>query len=94
MLKSFKGKLREEITVPSFLGDISHQFKFVVRNLFSSVNDGRAQQCGCTKSDVLRLSKYWRCIIRKNRSKSSVKLKEERKFSFEHIFNYHVHCIT
>ena len=55
-LKSPKGKLYEEITVPSFLVDLTYRVKVVAKRILSIVNDGMAQQCGCAKSDALRLN--------------------------------------
>ena len=69
VLKSSKGKLDEEMPEPSFLADPSHRVKVLAKHIFSIVNKIRAQQCGCTKADALRLKKYWGYIIKKNRGK-------------------------
>ena len=53
VLKSYKGKLDEEIPEPSFLADPSHRAKFLAKHIFSIVNKSRAQRYGCTKSDAL-----------------------------------------
>ena len=59
VLKKSKGKIDEEIPEPSFLTDPSHRVKVVARHIFSIVNKIRSQQCGFTKSDALRIKKYW-----------------------------------
>ena len=59
VLNSSKGKIDEEIPDPSFLADPSHCMKVVAKHIFSIVNKIRAQRCGCTKADALRLKKYW-----------------------------------
>ena len=53
VLKTSKGKLDEEIPEPSFPADPSHRVKVVAKQIFSIVNESRAQRCGCTKSDAL-----------------------------------------
>ena len=62
-LKSSKGKLDEEIPEPSFLADLSHRVKVVAKHIFSIVNESKAQRCGCTKADALRLKKDWSYMI-------------------------------
>ena len=42
-LKSYKGKLYEEIPVPLFLAYPSHSVKVVAKQIFSIVNNGKAQ---------------------------------------------------
>ena len=59
VLKTNKGKLDEEILEPSFLADPSHCVKVVAKHIFSIVNEIRAQRCGCTKEDAIRLNNYW-----------------------------------
>ena len=59
VLKSSKVKLDEETPEPSLLADPSHRVKVVAKHIFSIVNKSRAQRCGCTKADDLRLKKYW-----------------------------------
>ena len=70
VLKSSKGKLDEEIPVPSFLADPYHHVKVVAKNIFPIVNSAKAQRCVFTKSDALELNKYWGYIINSNRNKS------------------------
>ena len=65
--KTSKGKLDEEIPKPSFLADPSHRVKVVAKHIFSIVNESRAQECGCTKEDTLRINKDWGYMIKKNR---------------------------
>ena len=65
-----ESKFDEEIPVPSFLDIISYQRNVFDKRIFSIVIDGKAQRCGCTKSDDLSLNKYWGYMINKNRSKS------------------------
>ena len=67
VLKTSKGKLDEEIPEPSFLADPSHCVNVVAKHIFSIVNKIRAQRCGCTKADALRIKKYWGYMIKKNR---------------------------
>ena len=68
-MKSSKGKIDEEISEPSFLAYPSHRVKVVSKHIFSIVNESRAQGCGCTKVDALRLKKYWGCMIKNNMEK-------------------------
>ena len=65
VMKTSKEKLDEEILEPSFLADPSNRVKVVDKHIFSIINEGRAQQCGCTKADALRMKKYWGYIIEK-----------------------------
>ena len=67
VLKSSKGKLNEEIPEPSFLTDPPHHMKVFSKHIFSILIEIRAQRCGCTKADALRLKKYWGYMIKKNR---------------------------
>ena len=53
VLKTYKGKLDEEIPEPSILADPSHRVKVVARHIFSIFNESRAQRCGCIKADAL-----------------------------------------
>ena len=69
VLNSSKVKLDQEITVPSFLADPSHLVEVFANHTFSIVNDGKDQRCGYTKSDALRIKKYWGYMIKKNRRK-------------------------
>ena len=68
-LKTSKGKLDEEIPEPSFLADPSHRIKVVAKHIFYIVNDSKAQRCGFTRADALRLKKDWGYMIKKNRGK-------------------------
>ena len=43
VLKTYKGKLDEEIPEPSFLADTSHHVKVVAKHIFSIGNKSRAQ---------------------------------------------------
>ena len=56
--------------MPYFFADPSHNVKFVAKHIFSIVNNGKAQICEFTKSDSLKLKKYWGYFIKKNRNKS------------------------
>ena len=67
VMKTPKGKLDEEIPEPSFLADPSHRVKVVAKHIFSIVNESRAQRCGCTKADALRIKKDWGYMIKNNR---------------------------
>ena len=51
------GKLNEEIPMPSLLADPYHHVKVVAKHIFKIVNNGKAQQCGYTKADALRINK-------------------------------------
>ena len=70
VLNSSKGKIDEEIPEPSFLAYTSHIVKVVAKYIFSIVNKSRAQICGCTKSDALRLKKYWGYTMNNNSEKN------------------------
>ena len=59
VLNSYKVKLYEEISEPSFLVDPSHRVKVVANHIFSTVNEKSTQKFGCTKSGSLELKKYW-----------------------------------
>ena len=59
ILKTSKGKLDVQIPEPSFLADPSHRIKVVAKHIFYIVNDSKAQRCGCTRADALRLKKDW-----------------------------------
>ena len=69
VMESSKVKLDEEIPEPSFLADPSHRVKVVAKHIFSIVNEIRAQGCGCTKADSLRIKKDWGYTIKNNREK-------------------------
>ena len=67
-MRSSKGKFYKEIPVPYFLVDTSHLIKVFAEHIFSIVNDGKAQRCGCTKAYALRLNKDWGYIVNNNRN--------------------------
>ena len=67
VLRTYKGTLDVEIPEPSILAYYSHRVKVVAKHIFSIVNKSRAQQCGCTNADALRINKYWGYIIKNNR---------------------------
>ena len=69
VLKTSKGKLDVQIPEPSFLADPSHRIKVVAKHILYVVNDSKAQRCGCTRADALRIKKYWGYMIKKNREK-------------------------
>ena len=69
VLKTSKGKLDVQIPEPSFLADTSHHIKVVANHIFYIVNDGKAQRCGCTRADALRLKKYWGYMSKNNRGR-------------------------
>ena len=92
VLKSSKVKLDEGIPVPSFLAYPSHRVKVVSKHTFYIVNDGKAQQCVCTKVYDLILKKDWGYTIKKNRIKSLEELQQASKFPLEHMFNNHFKC--
>ena len=69
VLKSSKGKLDEEIPVPTFLEDLFHCVKVVAKHIFSIINDSKAQRYGCTKVYAVRLKQYWGCMIKNNMGK-------------------------
>ena len=94
VLKSSKGKLDEEIPEPSFLAYLPHRVKVVAKHIFSIVNKGRDQSCGCTKVDAIRLTKYWGYTIKNNREKIIEELSEASKVPLEHMFNCYYNCIT
>ena len=93
VLKSSKGKLYEEIPEPSLLAYPSHRVKVFAKHIFSIINKSRAQRCGCTKSDALRLNKDWGYTIKKNRRKIE-ELSEASKVPLENMFNSHNNCST
>ena len=64
VLKSYKIKIDEEISEPSFLADPSHHVKVVAKHIFSFVNKGSAPRFGCTKAGALQLKKDWGCMIK------------------------------
>ena len=63
VLKTSKGKLDVQIPEPSFLADPSHHIKVVSKHISYSFNDSKAQRCGCTRADALRLKKDWGYMI-------------------------------
>ena len=63
VLKTSKGKLDVQILEPFFLEDPSHHIKIVAKHIFYIVNDSKAQRCGCTRADALRLKKDWGYMI-------------------------------
>ena len=69
VIKTSKGKLDVQIPEPYFLADPSHHIKVVAKHIFYIVNDSKAQRCGCTRADALRIKKYWGYMIKKNREK-------------------------
>ena len=71
VIKTLKGKLDVKIPEPSFLADTSHRIKVVAKHIFYIVNDSKAQRCGCTIADALRLKKYWGYMIKKNWEKNN-----------------------
>ena len=70
VLKSSQTKIDEEIPVPSFLAYLCHGVKFVAKHIFSILNYGKSQRCGCTKADALGLNKDWEYMIKNNINKS------------------------
>ena len=70
VIKTSKGKLDVQIPEPYFLADPSHCIHVVAKHIFYIVNDSKAQRCGCTRADALRLKKYWGYMIKKNREKN------------------------
>ena len=70
VLKTYKGKVDEEIPELYFLAYTSHRVNVVAKHIFSIVNESRAQRCGCTKSDALQLKKDWGYTIKNNREKN------------------------
>ena len=87
VIKASKVKLDEEIPDLSFLADPYHSVKVVANHTFSVVKESRAQRCGCTKADDLRLKKYWEYMIKKNRGKKIEDLSEASRVPLEHMFN-------
>ena len=79
VLNSSKVKLDEKIPESSFLVDPSHHVKVVSKHIFSIINKGRAQRCGCTKSHALQLKKDWGYMIKNKREKIIEELSEESK---------------
>ena len=69
VLKTLKGKLDAQIPEPSFLADFSHHIKVAAQHIFYIVPDSKAQRCGCTRADALRLKKDLGYMIKKNREK-------------------------
>ena len=70
VLKSSRGKIDEKISASSFLADPSHRMIVFSRHIFSIVNNGTAQRCGCTNADAIRIKKDWGYMIKNNISKS------------------------
>ena len=92
VLKSSKGKLDEEVPEPSFFADPYHHVNVVAKHIFSIVSKIRAQQCGCTKVDALRLKKDWGYIIKNNREETIKEFSEASKVTLEHMFNNNENC--
>ena len=92
VMRSPKGKIDEEIPVPSFLADPSYCVKVVSKHIFSIVDNDKSQRCGCTKADTIRLNKCWGYMIKKNRHKSLEELQHASKVTLEHMFNNHDKC--
>ena len=91
VLKSSKGKIDEEIPVPSFLEDTSYHVKIFSKHIFFIVNDGKSQKCGCTKSYSIILNKYWGYTIKKNIS-FLPELQQASKVRLEHMFKNYDKC--
>ena len=66
--------------------------KVTAKHIFSIVNESRAQRCGCTKADALRIKKDWGYMIKKNREKIIEELSEVSNIPLEHMFNNHDNC--
>ena len=81
-----------QIPEPSFLADPSHHIKVVAKHIFYIVNDSKAQRCGCTRADAIRLKNDWGYMIKKNREKTIEELSAESKVPLEHMFNCHENC--
>ena len=92
VLKTPKGKIYVQTPEPSFLADPPHRIKVVAKHIFYIVNDSKAQRCGCTIADALRLKKDWGYMIKKNREKTIEELSTASKVPLEHMFNCHVNC--
>ena len=92
VMNSSKVKLDEEIPVPSFLAYPSYRVEVVANNICSIVNDGKARQCGCTKSDTIILKKDWGYMIKNNRNRSLEELLQASKVPLEHMFKNHGKC--
>ena len=71
VIKTSKGKLDVQIPEPSFLAYPSHHIKVVAKHIFYIINDIKAQRCGCTRADALRLKKDWGYMIKNNRGKKN-----------------------
>ena len=67
VIKSSKGKIDEEVPVPYFFAYPSHIMKFFVKHIFSIVDYGKDQWCGCTKAHALRIKKDWEYMLNNNR---------------------------
>ena len=78
--------------MPSLLADTYHHVKVVANNIFSILNNGKAQRCGCTKSNALRINKDWGCTIKNNINKSLEKLRQASKLPLGHMFKNHDSC--
>ena len=92
VLKTSKGKIDVQIPEPSFLADPSHRIKVVAKPIFYIVNDSKAQRCGCTRADALRLKKDWGYTIKKNREKTVEESSAASNSPLEHMFNCHENC--
>ena len=67
--------------------------RVVAKHIFSIVNKSRAQQCGFTIVDALKIKKDWGYMIKKS-GKKIEKLSEASKVPLEHMFNSHDNCIA
>ena len=92
VLKTSKGKFGVQIPEPSFLADLSHHIKVVANHIFYIVNYSKAQICGCTRADSLRLKKDWGYMIKKNRKKTIEELGSASTVPLEHMFICHENC--
>ena len=92
VLKSYKRKIDELKPVLSFLAYPSNQVKVIPKHDFAIVKYGRAQQCGCTKSDDLWLKKNLGYMIKKNKDKILYELREASKVTLENVFKKCEHC--
>ena len=63
VLKSYKGKLDEEILDLSFLAYPSHRVKVVEKHIFFIVDKSKAQRCVCTKEYAITKKMTTSCTI-------------------------------
>ena len=88
-MKPSKRKLDDEILAKYFLAYPYHRVKVVAKHIFSISKNGKAQRCGYTKSDSLRIKKDWGYTIEKNRNKVLERLQQASKVPLEHMLNNH-----